>query len=117
MPECRRYKRNLDRMRAVFQEIINDRRAGKSKDSWDGQGDLLGIMLAADVFQGRDYMIIDELFTFFIAGMKTVQVTTTNLLYYVAKDRAVRQNLLDEILPPVEECADDIMEKLDYDTV
>lgn len=49
--------------------------------------------------------------------MKTIQVTTTNLFYYMAKHDEYREKLFKEILPPVERVKDNIMEEFDYDTV
>lgn len=62
-------------------------------------------------------MIIDEIYTFFFAGMKTVQVTTTNLIYYLTKHPEFKKKLLAEILPPVEKVQHDILNLFDYDTV
>lgn len=61
--------------------------------------------------------MIDEIFTFFIAGMKTIQVSTTNMFYYLHKHPEIKQKLLDQIRPPVQKVADDIVNGLDYDTV
>ena len=49
--------------------------------------------------------------------MKTIQTTTANLIYYLAKDSKIKQKLLSEILPPIEKCKDNIVENLSYDTV
>lgn len=58
------------------------RRSGKSK-SYEGD-DLLSILTSTD-FLGNDNLIIDEIVTFFLAGMKTMQISTTNLIYYLTK--------------------------------
>lgn len=52
-----------------------------------------------------------------MAGMKTIQISTTNLIYYLTKHPEYKEKLLKEILPPVEKVCDNIVEKLDYDTV
>ena len=62
-------------------------------------------------------MIIDEILTFFLAGMKTIQVSTTNLIYYAIKNKEIKQKLESEILPFVEKAHKNIIEELDYDTV
>lgn len=62
-------------------------------------------------------MLIDEVFTFFMAGMETIQVSTTNLIYYVNRDKEIQKKFLAEILPPIEKVKDDILNKLEYDTV
>lgn len=49
--------------------------------------------------------------------MKTIQVSTTNLIYYLTKHPEIKQKLLKEILPPVELVKNNILEGLDYETV
>ena len=61
--------------------------------------------------------MIDEILTFFLAGMKTIQVSTTNLIYYLTKHSEIKTKLLNEILPPVQLASDNIVENLSYDTV
>lgn len=62
-------------------------------------------------------MMIDEIFTFFLAGMKTIQVSSTNLIYYLTKHPEFKSTLLQEILPPVERVSDNIVDGLEYETV
>lgn len=81
------------------------------------EADLLSIMLTAESLQGQDEMIKDEIFGFFLAGMKTIQMTTTNLIYYMAKHTEYRDKLFKEILPPLEKVSDNIKDGLEYDTV
>jgi len=49
-PSDRRFKRNVDRLRNVFQEIIDDRKKGLTKDFDGKEADLLSIMLKSDTF-------------------------------------------------------------------
>lgn len=77
MPECRRFQRNLLKMRRLIQTMIDERRRNPV-----AQHDLLSILLSTDFYrQSGDEAIIDEIFTFFFAGMKTIQISTTNLMY------------------------------------
>ena len=62
-------------------------------------------------------MIIDEVVTFFLAGMKTIQISTTNLIYYMTKHQNIKEKLLKEILPPVEAVKDNLIEGFTMDTV
>ena len=48
-------------------------------------------------------MVIDELITFFLAGMKTIQASTTNLIIYMELNPSIKADLLAEILPAVSE--------------
>lgn len=117
-PSDRRYKRNVMRFRATLQKMIDERRSGVNKGYLGGESaDLLSILLKSDIFNGEDEMIKDEIVTFFLAGMKTVQISTTNLIYYLTKHPEYKAKLLKEILPPVELVKDNIIEGLEYDTV
>jgi cytochrome P450 len=96
----RRYFRNVDRFRDFIQQLIDERR--QSQDA-DKRSDLLSILIASEFFRdNNDGMIIDEIFTFFLAGMKTIQASTTNLIYYLTKHPEYKQKLLKEILLPLE---------------
>lgn len=93
--------------------MINDRRASSSTQ----EHDLLTILTSTDFYKGNDDLIIDEIVTFFFAGMKTIQISTTNLIYYLTKHQDIKAKLLKEILPPVEKAKNNIVEDLEYDTV
>lgn len=49
--------------------------------------------------------------------MKTIQISTTNLIYYLTMHPEYKTKLLAEILPPVEKVHENIIEGLEYDTV
>ncbi len=73
MPKDLRYKRNANRFRNEIQKMIDDRRSGKKSGYMHEDGDLLSILIGTDFYQKNDdNLIIDEIFTFFFAGMKTV---------------------------------------------
>lgn len=97
-----------------MQSIIDDRRKQTGKHA---ESDLISIMIESEFFQGNDEQIIDEIVTFFLAGMKTIQITSTNLIYYLTKHQHYKEKLLKEIMPVVEKVKDNIIDKLDYDTV
>jgi len=79
--------------------------------------DLLTILTSVDFYRGNDNLIIDEIITFFLAGMKTIQISTTNLIYHLTKHTEIRERLLKEVLPSVEAAKDNIVDNLEYDTV
>lgn len=110
------FDRNVRRFRAFIQDIINLR---KKVDNKSMEGDLLSILLESDFYTQKngDDLIIDEVFTFFLAGMKTIQVTTTNLVYYLTKQQDIRNKLLAELLPAMDQIKTDLQGKLDYDYV
>lgn len=73
--------------------------------------------MSTEMYCNDDSLIIDEIITFFFAGMKTIQTSTANLFYYLAKDQKVHKKLMSEILGPVASVGERIVEGLDYDTV
>lgn len=74
-------------------------------------------MLENDWYNKQPELIVEELLTFFLAGMKTIQVSTTNAFVYLEMYPEVKKKLLKEIIPVVEAAKDDIVEKLEYETV
>lgn len=88
-----------------------------SSTSYSDANDLLSILTTANIFSDDDELIKQEILAFFLAGMKTIQISTTNLIYYMNKHPEYKQKLLAEILPPVEAVKDNIVEGLTYDTV
>lgn len=48
--------------------------------------------------------------------MKTIAISTTNLIYYLTKNQDVKLKLLDEIMPVLTKVSTNLMD-LDYDTV
>jgi cytochrome P450 len=51
------------------------------------------------VYKGQEDEMIQELFGFFLAGMKTIQIATTNVMYYLAKHKDVKEKMCAEVLP------------------
>jgi len=51
--------------------MIDERRSGVSH-SYDDSADLLSILINSDIFKDHDDLIKAEIFTFFLAGMKTI---------------------------------------------
>lgn len=115
-PTERRYKRNADRIRNILSLMIDERRKMMKNYSAD-QADLLSILIQNEFFESNDNLIVDELVTFFFAGMKTIQATTTNLIFHMEANPELKLKLLSEILPPVEKATNNIVEDLHYDTV
>jgi cytochrome P450 len=70
MPQDFRYKRNIQRFRDELQRMIDERRSGQQSSLL--KDDLLSILISEEFFKGNDNLIIDEIVTFFLAGMKTI---------------------------------------------
>jgi len=54
-------------------------------------------------------LIIDEILTFFFAGMKTIVVSTTNLIYYMTQNPEIKTKMLSEVLPPLEQVSENLL--------
>ena len=74
---------------------MEDRRSGRNKSA-SGE-DLLSILLTNDYYKNDDEMIIDEIFTLFLAGSKTVATTMANLICYLDRAPDAKRKLVAEI--------------------
>jgi cytochrome P450 len=112
-PLDRLVKRNALRVRAALRKFMEDRRSGKNKSA-DGD-DLLSILLTNDYYKNDDELIIDEIFTLFLAGSKTVATTTANLICYLDKSPNSKSKLLTEVDSSLSSIKDDFMGKFDLE--
>jgi len=58
----------------------------------EGTTDLLELLLTKETYKNNDELIIDEILTFFVAGMKTLQISSTNLVWYMAKNPEMKKS-------------------------
>jgi cytochrome P450 len=116
-PADRRLLRNVKSFQDSIRKIIAERKAEKRSSDDEIVVDLLSILISFDEYKNDEESILQELFGFFFAGMKTLQYSTMNMTYYLTRHPEFKQKLKDEICPPVEAVKDDIVGKLDYDTV
>lgn len=116
MPSDRRHGRNVERVRTALQKILDVRRAKKDEIDND-KSDLMSILMSMEFYEGRDYLIVDEMISVFVGAMKTTQSTTTNLICYMDMNRQIKEKLLEEILPPLNDVRHDILGELQFDTV
>jgi cytochrome P450 len=72
LPYERDIQANCHAIRALFQKMVEKRRADPSV----GKGDLLSILLSDSLFNMDTEMIIDECLTFFFAGSQTSSIAT-----------------------------------------
>jgi cytochrome P450 len=108
----RRWKRNIDRYEAFVEEI------GKKREASGVEGtDLLSILNSFSEYKGDYRKIAHELGVFLFAGMRTIQFTTINTVYYLTKHTAFFDKLMAEITPALEKSKSNFVENLDYDTV
>lgn len=72
--DMRRYKRAIARLQTLIQNIINDRRSGRTGQHIDDKGDALSMLLMAQDDEGgamADKHVRDEIMTLFGAGHET----------------------------------------------
>jgi cytochrome P450 len=110
-----RFVRNSMRMREHIKKLINDRRAGLSKSYHEGQIDLLDIIIEEELYKNDIDAMIDEMIVLFVAGMKTIQITSTNMVQYCTKFPENKERILKETYSVIDGMKDDIIEKLDAD--
>jgi cytochrome P450 len=79
----RRTKRNCDRTHGKLLSIIHDRRNGKVEGWTEDSVDLLSVLMRTPEYKTDEALMVDEICTMFVAGSKTVQVTTSNLIMYL----------------------------------
>lgn len=62
-------KRNANSIRALLGEFVADRKSGRSSTYTNGQSDLMTIMLENEFYKDDSDLVINELLTFWLAGM------------------------------------------------
>ena len=106
----RREARNITRVQQRLQEIIDDRKKNLNK----AEGDMISVLLGMNVFDDQE--IIAQVWTMFFAGMKTIQISTTNFVQNILANPAIRDKLLSEIRPPLDACKGEIRDRFTYET-
>jgi cytochrome P450 len=96
-----------------MREIIAERKSKTFSESEDF--DLLQTLLYTEMYKGREERIIDEIISMFLAGHKTVQLTTTNVLCYMKEYPEVGTKLQAEIDSKIRPIKDDIVGKFTKD--
>ena len=82
------------------------------------KGDLMSILLEAEIYKDEEELIVDDIITFFIAGMRTITTSTTNTIIYLLKDKeGWLPKILDEITPTLKAASNNIQKDLKYDQV
>lgn len=59
---------NINSLRAAITKLVDERRAGLTKSSFDNASDLLSILLHDELYANENDMIIDECMTFVVAA-------------------------------------------------
>jgi cytochrome P450 len=107
----RRYTRNCNRFHGAVRGLIQDRRDGKIK-SWKAEdSDILSALMRSGIYP-NDQIISDECAMMFLAGSKTIQASTSNLIMYLCNNPEIAKKLQAEIDSTLEPIKDDPMFKL-----
>ena len=80
---------NCKKIRAYVANLIIERRVKAHIKGLD----LLSLLIVDPLFEGNDDMIIDECFSFFLAGSGTLAITTTNLVCYLIQNPEIEKKL------------------------
>lgn len=80
----RRGMRNVRRLWACLEGMVNARRAEVARDG-ESVVDLLAILMQCDEYKDDQEKMYHELYGAFVAGMKTIMYATMNLIYYLTK--------------------------------
>ena len=107
--------RNVTRFRNLIKRFIKEVRAGQVKSENDS--DLLSILINSDLYRDDEDLVVDEIVTFFGAGMRTIQISTTNTLYYLLQNETLMKKVCEETFPVLEKVKANIIDGLDYDKV
>lgn len=106
------YFENCKSLRGYFTDIIEN----KKKAADPNAQDIVSILLQDVNYQNTDD-IIDDVFTMFFAGSKTVQTTTSNLITSCLFNPDVYKRLREEVDPLMDRVKDDIMTKMNLEDV
>lgn len=68
-PKDRWFWRNVCRIRACLQEIIDEKRKMLADAKTQADGDIINMLMASELYAKNDEFLKDELFTIFLAGM------------------------------------------------
>ena len=102
-------------MRAFLQNIIDERKKKTLND--DEDVDMISLLVSDPVYKDQNSDMIDDVLVMFIAGSKTIQTTTTNLITHLLHRSEIREKLYAEVNPVLERTKEDFMNLLTTDEV
>ena len=106
------YIANARAIRAFLREIVE----GKKAERDSAESDVLKLMLEDENYQDTEE-ILDDLFLLFIAGSKTVQGTTSNLITTMHLMPEERSRLLNEVDSFMKSVKENLMSDMDLDSL
>lgn len=112
-----RYLDNAYRFRDAMRKLIEDKKKTPSSEDETDSIDMFRVLIEDDYYKDKPEEIINEVIVMFAAGMKTIQVSTTNVIQFLHFNPEYKKRLLEEIEGPLNEISDDFMTKLTTDVV
>jgi len=100
----KRFVRNVTIFRNYFIEELNRRK----QKPLENANDLMSMLMNDPVYKGHDGVIIDDVWSMLLAGMKTIQVSSSNLIMWSTFHPEVKKRLVDEIDSKLNPIADNL---------
>ena len=107
-----RYVANARTIRNYIRSIIEDKKKLNDPEACD----IVSLLLADENYKNIEE-IIDDVLVLFIAGSKTVQTTTSNLICTMLHEPEQYKKLRETVDPFMSNVADDIMDKMTMESV
>ena len=83
----------------------------------DERVNLLDILTGLEFYKRNEAAMMHELYSFFLAGMATIQYSTMNMIYYLTAHKQYKAKLISELEGLWAKCGGDLMSGLQYDDV
>lgn len=106
------YANNCRTLRGYFGDIIDKIKQKKDTNAQD----IVSLLLQDENYQNRED-IIDDIIVMYIAGSRTVQTTTSNLITSLIFNPEYYKKLHEETDPFMERVKDDIMGKMNLEDI
>lgn len=82
-------------------KLINDRKSGKTTNykASNSERDLLDLLIEDEFYSEHLPRLVDDIILMFIAGMETIQMSTTNLVQHLTINPDMKKRLIEETEP------------------
>ena len=103
----KRYFKNVQVLRDHIYKMIKERQARTLDD--DKDVDMISILSQDPTYKDDFEGITDDVIVMFLAGSKTLQTTTTNLITHLLHRPDIKEKIFQELNPVLEKCKEDFM--------
>ena len=112
----KRFFANCKSLRNFLLQVIKERKASTPKED-DADVDMISILIEDPTYKDQVEDIVDDVIVMFIAGSKTLQTTTTNLITHLLHRPDIKEKLYAEVNPILERTQEDFMKLLTTDVI